>query len=324
MRIRFVVTLFVLVWVVLLVRIYFLSIKSNTYFEELSKQNTIKTEPILPIRGLILDRNKEPMAVNRLGFSIALPPGFIIEKKEEKLNNILEQIASLSTELNKDDMYIKYKKGESFYNHDHIQVVDFISYELMHTLYAKLNQIDELKIVPATKRFYPRGSGISHIIGYTGKANVKDVESNQIAKLSGYVGKSGLEKMYNEFLQGSMGYKKIKVTAFNEEVEEVERVEPSQNNHIILSVDLRVQDELDKMFDDFNKSGAAVVMDVRNGEIIAAGSYPGYDLNDFVDGVSVTKWNELINNLHHPFTNKLINGLYPPGSTIKMGQCKSF
>ncbi len=324
MRIRLVITVFALVWAVLLVRIYFLSIKSNTYFEELAKQNTIKTEPLLPVRGLILDRNKEPLAVNRLGFSLALPPGLYIRKKEAELAKILGQIASMDKELLLEDLLDTYKKQDSYYNHDYIKVVDFIPYDKMHALYTQLNQIENIQIIPATKRYYPYSSGASHIVGYTGKANLKDIENNKIAKLSGYIGKNGLEKTYNEFLQGSLGYKKIKVTAFNEEIEEVERIPPSKNNNLILAMDIRVQKALDEQFDMHDKYGAAVVMDARNGEIIAAGSYPGYNTNDFVDGISFTKWDELINDPHHPFTNKLINGLYPPGSTIKMGVALSF
>jgi penicillin-binding protein 2 len=315
MRIAFVVSVFVVVWALLIFRIYQIGIKSNTYYDELAKRNTIKVEDLVPVRGLILDRHGEPLAVNRLGFKIALKPKLSKKKSLSLLQDELNFIQSYFPDLDIQQMEKHYKRYDSPYNHAYITVVDFVSYERMQPYYATFFQRDRVRVLPATKRYYPNHKIASHLIGYVGKANSKEIKGNTIAKLSGFVGKSGLEKQYNTFLEGTLGYRKVKVTAFNREIEEIEKKHPSENNNLILALDLRLQKRLHALFGE--KSGAGIILDVHTGEILAAGSYPEYDTNHFVDGISHKNWQALITNLHHPFTNKLIHGLYPPGSVIK-------
>ncbi|MGP1450111.1 MAG: penicillin-binding protein 2 [Wolinella sp.] len=316
-RLKFFLIVFVAVWVVLLVRIYFLSIKSNAYYEELATRNMEKKEYIAPVRGQILDRFGEPLAVNELGFSLALPPGLSVRSKLSELIRSVELLVEFFPRLDKDELLARYKKQDSLYNHESIVIVEFVSYEEMHLLYPRFLQSELIKILPSTKRFYPNKTTASHIIGYTGRADARDIERAPLAKYTGIVGKSGLERQYNDFLQGELGYRRAKVTAFNQEIEILEEKRPLENNDITLTLDLRLQRILDAEFE--NKNGAAVVMDIHTGEILAAGSYPEYDINDFIGGISYAKWDSLRQNPHNPLLNKLINGLYPPGSVIKMG-----
>jgi len=113
----------------------------------------------------------------------------------------------------------------------------------------------------------------------------------------------------------------VKVSARNKEVAEIERVEPKDNQNLRLHVDLGLQKRINELF--VGQAGVAVVMGVE-GDIIAAVSYPSYDPNLFVGGISSKKWKALINDLDHPFTNKIIAGAYPPGSAIKMGMALAF
>ncbi|SMC09560.1 penicillin-binding protein 2 [Nitratiruptor tergarcus] len=318
MRSRFILILFFIVWGILLSRIYFLSIKSNSYYEALAKQNMIKKEWIVPVRGEILDRFGKPLAVNNIGFKIKIVPHL---KKREKLLGSIEKITAKFSDLNTSKLIKRYRKHDSPYNHDPIEVVPFISYERMMPYYTKLLLDPLIKIEPAFKRFYPQREIASHVIGYVSKANTKDTQRDKVAKITGIIGKSGIEKYYNDYLEGELGYKKLKVTAFNRVIDVVEEKEPIQNRDLYLTLDLRLQEFIHKLFQ--NKAGVAIVMKT-NGEILAAGSFPEFDPNLFVSGISRKKWKELINDLNHPFTNKLINGLYPPGSTIKMGVALSF
>ncbi|MCH5336883.1 MAG: penicillin-binding protein 2, partial [Campylobacter sp.] len=161
----------------------------------------------------------------------------------------------------------------------------------------------------------------SHIIGYVGKANVQDVSENEIARLTNYIGRSGIERYYNEVLQGEKGERKYKINALNQEIEQLSYTPPVVKD-VELSIDMRLQTFLSELFSD--NTGAVVVMDIENGEILAAGSFPEYDLNPFVSGISNKEWSELSNSPDHPFTNKLVNGLFPPGSVVKMGMGLSF
>jgi penicillin-binding protein 2 len=314
MRIKFVLMFFFLVWLSLLVRIYYLSIQSNSYYDAMASKNTIKFEYIPPIRGEILDRNNQPLAINKLGFKLQIAPHLSSENGE--LDKELNTIISMLPSLNIEELRKNYIKKDSYYYHHYIDVIDFITYEDAIPVYSKMNLNENIKLLPSPKRYYPNRKLAAHIIGYVAKANKEEIESNLVSKLTGSTGKSGIEKYYNEFLQGTAGEREIKVSAYNEEMEQLNFTPAKEYQKLTLSIDLRLQKEIEELFKD--KSGAVVVMDIH-GEVIAAGSYPEYDLNTFVSGISTARWSELITDLDKPFTNKLINGLYPPGSTIKTG-----
>lgn len=316
MRIKIVLGIFFSIWIAILVRVYYISIKSNAYYEEIAKQNVVKVDELAPLRGLILDRNMNPLSVNKLGFSIRLKPQLSLKSKRHIMEEEIEYLASVLPDITAKEMTKEYLKFDSPYNHDFVEVVNFISYDKLVASFAKISQRENLKIEIASKRYYPHGSLASHVIGYVGKSNAQDVAEDSLAKLVGFSGKTGIEKYYNAVLQGTKGEKKTKVTAFNQEVEQLSKQLPMSND-VILSLDLELQRYISTIFGD--DSGAVVVMNVKTGEILAAASFPEYDLNKFVTGISQEEWSKLASDLSHPFTNKLVNGLYPPGSIIKMG-----
>lgn len=321
MRMRLVFGVIVLVWIILLVRIYYISIKSNTYYEQIAEQNAISTKSLVPVRGSILDAKGKPMAVNRLGFSIEIAPHLSSKHKIKYLDRELEFLKTIFTDIDIEKLKKTYIKNDSPYNQNFVSIVDFVSYDDMIPHFSKLSLRENLLIEPASKRFYPYDSLASHIIGYVGKANTEDMKKDPMAKLTKYTGRAGAEKYYNQVLQGVKGIKETKVTALNQEVEQVSLVLPKSSD-IVLSVDLELQKYITEIFE--NDAGAAIVMDLEDGGILAAGSFPEYNLNPFVTGISFKEWEELSNNLEHPFTNKLVNGLYPPGSVVKMGVAMAF
>ncbi|MGI7406205.1 penicillin-binding protein 2 [Campylobacter jejuni] len=322
MRMRLVVGFILLFFIFLLSRVYYLSIKSNVYYEELAKQNAIKTEFLAPVRGQITDRNGTLLAINDLGFSISIKPYLSIKKSNKGiLDKELSELTNLFPDLNASKLAEIYKRNDSYYNQDFIKVVDFIPYDEIIPHYSELNLNKTIKIDPVVKRKYPFGKLASHIIGYVGKANLQDVQENEIAKLSNYTGKSGIERYYNDILQGEKGTRVYKVNALNQEVEQLSYI-PAKSNDIELTIDIELQSYLTSLFE--GNAGAAIIMNVNDGSILAAGSFPEYDLNPFVTGISFKDWDELSNSLDHPFTNKLINGYYPPGSVVKMGVGLSF
>ncbi|HEH6145966.1 TPA: penicillin-binding protein 2 [Campylobacter jejuni] len=322
MRMRLVVGFILLFFIFLLSRVYYLSIKSNVYYEELAKQNAIKTEFLPPVRGQITDRNGTLLAINDLGFSISIKPYLSIKKSNKGiLDKELSELTNLFPDLNASKLAEIYKRNDSYYNQDFIKVVDFIPYDEIIPHYSELNLNKTIKIDPVVKRKYPFGKLASHIIGYIGKANLQDVQENEIAKLSNYTGKSGIERYYNDILQGEKGTRVYKVNALNQEVEQLSYT-PAMSNDIELTIDIELQSYLTSLFE--GNAGAAIIMNVNDGSILAAGSFPEYDLNPFVTGISFKDWDELLNSLDHPFTNKLINGYYPPGSVVKMGVGLSF
>jgi len=315
-RIKIVIAIFLAVWTALLVRVYYISIKSNAYYEEIAKQNAVKVDELAPLRGVILDRNLNPLSVNRLGFSIGIKPRMSLKNNRALLDQEIAFLAEVLSDFSVKDLTKEYLKADSAYNHDYVEVIGFIPYDKLIPHFAKIAQHDNLRIKITSKRHYPYGSLASHVIGYVGKSNTQDVAEDLTAKLVGFSGKTGIEKYYNTVLQGIKGEKKTKVTAFNQEIEQVSKTLPVSND-LMLSLDLDLQQYIATLFGD--DSGAVVVMNAKNGEILAAASFPEYDLNKFVSGISREEWSILANDLNHPFTNKLVNGLYPPGSIVKMG-----
>ena len=309
-------TIFILVWSALLIRVYYISIKSNAYYEEIAKQNAIKVDELPPLRGVILDRNLNPLSVNRLGFSIGIKPRMSLKNSRAILDEEIAFLAQVLPDFTVQELTKEYLKADSAYNHDFVEVIGFIPYDKLIPQFAKIAQHDNLQIKITSKRHYPYGALASHVIGYVGKSNAQDIAEDETAKLVGFSGKTGIEKFYNTILQGTKGEKKTKVTAFNQEIEQVSKTLPSSND-LILSLDLDLQQYVAELFG--TDSGAVVVMNAKTGEILAAASFPEYDLNKFVSGITREEWVVLANDLNHPFTNKLINGLYPPGSIVKMG-----
>jgi len=316
MKIRIIFAFFIIVWIGLLVRVFHLSVQSNDYYENLSENNSIKTELSAPVRGEILDRTSEPIAINELGFKIALAPHLTKGKDTTLLDKEIAYLLSMIPTLDAKKIAKTYKQHDSYYNHTFIDVVDFIPHETVIPLYSLMNLRDTIKISPSPKRLYPYGAVGSHLIGYVAKANQKEIDADPSLQLLGHVGKNGIEKYYNRYLQGVAGERRIKVNAHNVEIEEIGRSATQENHNLVLNIDMRLQNFITEAFG--NRVGTIIVMDTH-GAIYAAGSYPEYDLNTFVSGISSKEWNRLMNSVDAPFTNKIINGLYPPGSTIKTG-----
>jgi penicillin-binding protein 2 len=319
MKYKIVIAVFTIFWVILLGRIYQVSIKSNYYYENLAKKNSHKVIPIPPLRGEIYDRNGELLAINQIGFSISLKPH--LKNDDSDLLKAIKELKSSFNDLNETIMLNVYKKNNSYYNHDYIKVVDFIPYNDMIGAYTKLSLNQIIDIETESKRYYPYGKYTSHIVGYTGRSNKEDNDKDAIVAEVGKVGKSGIEKYYNAFLQGELGFDTIKVNAINQEIEKIEHKDPLENRDLKLNIDSRLQKMIYERFGD--DAGAAVVMKT-NGEVLAAISAPSFDSNDFVGGISHKDWQKLLNDVDNPFTNKFLNGLYPPGSTIKMGMALAF
>lgn len=316
MKIKFILFMFALTWLTLLVRVFLLSVESNSYYEKLSYNNTIKIEQIAPVRGEIVDINNRPLAINELGFKIQLAPHLTLKKNSDIFEAELTTLLSLLPHLDKEKIIKEYKKSDSYYNHNFIDIVEFVSYEQIMPVYSILSLRENINVVSSPKRYYPHNEAAAHVVGYVGRANKDDVQDDPLVELIGYSGKSGIERYYNEYLQGLAGKREIKVNANNQEVEELSSQMPVEDRKLTLNIDVELQKYIATLFE--NRAGAVVVMEV-NGAVLSASSFPEYDLNTFVTGISSDIWEKLSNSLDKPFTNKLIHGLYPPGSIIKTG-----
>ncbi len=314
MRYKIVILLFVGVWALLIGRLYQVSIKSSYYYEKLAKENIERKEYLKPVRGEIVDTDGNFLAINKMGFSLSIAPH--LRRKEGQLESVIEVIQASFPDINKSVMEKVYKKHSSAYNHKYIKVIEFISYSDMMSAYPNLSINKNILIEAETKRHYPYGQYAAHIVGYIGRSNKKENDKSSVTKSVGRAGKSGLERYYNTLLQGELGHEITKVDSRNRALEVLEHKDPLSNRNLELNLDMKLQKYIYSVLK--KKAGVVVVMK-STGEVLSAVSNPSYDPNLFVDGISVKNWKALQQNLGHPFTNKFINAVYPPGSVIKMG-----
>jgi len=316
-RVTIAFIIFVLFWILLLARIFDLSVLKQAFFQEQAIKNILREEYIVPVRGQILDRYGEPLATNNVGFMLSLPPRLSLRSNLPLLEREVENLLAFFPQYSKEELMKNYRQKDSPYNHDYIPIIEFVEHSFILQHYTQLSQSERLRIIPLAHRYYPNKTSASHVIGYVSKANQKDIEDQPIAQYTGNIGKEGLERQYDSYLQGEVGKRIVKVTALNKEMEVVSHEDAIENHNLITTLDIRLQRTMDEIFMEHN--GAAIVMNAHNGEILAAGSYPEYNLNHFVGGISYENWNVLRDSPYKPLINKFINGLYPPGSVIKMG-----
>jgi len=314
MRYKFIALIFLSIWGLLIFRLYQISIKSNFYYERLAKENIERKSYLKPVRGEILDSKGNFLAINKIGFSLSISPD--LRRKKGALDEVIREIQHYFPDINATVMRKVYKKHSSAYNHKYIKVIDFISYDQMIRNYANIAEDPRIHISAETKRYYPQGYYAAHIVGYIGRSNAKENKADPVVATVGRTGKSGLERYYNKLLEGELGFDVSKVNARNQALELLEHKDPVSNRNLQVSLDMDLQKYI---YGRLHRLAAVVVVMRTDGQMLAAVSNPSYDPNLFVTGISHKDWRALQANLGHPFTNKFIHAVYPPGSVIKMG-----
>ena len=260
MRVKLIILFFAIVWAVLLVRLYHISIKSNYYYEKLAKENIERKNYLKPVRGEIYDRNGKYLAVNKIGFSLSIAPHLSV--REGELDRVISLIHSYLPDINTTVMRKVYRKQSSAYNHEYIKVIDFIPYDRMMKLYPRISAEPKIHIDTETKRYYPYGKYAAHIVGYVGRSNRKENAKDKVVDKVGRIGKSGLELYYNRLLEGELGYVISKVDARNKALEVLERKEPISNRNLTINLDMDLQKYIYDLLG--KKAGVVIVMKTAN------------------------------------------------------------
>jgi len=321
MRLKIIIGFILFIVLLLLGRVYYLSVMSNTHFEKLSQKNYSKKIYKVASRGSIIDRNGKYLAVNKVGFSINLKPHLRGKKDFKNVEEVAKLIVQHFPKFEYDKLLKKYNQLDSPYKHGLVKLVEYISYDEFFKYYTIFNSNDNVEIESSTIREYLYNEVGAHILGYMGKTTTKDIKTDPLSKYYDTSGRTGIEKYYNEELRGKLGYQEVKVNAMYKKIQVLNEVK-SEKKDVQLTIDIELQKYIHELFGE--KAGAVVVMDVNNGELLAAGSFPEFDNNLFVNGISHKEWKKIQDNFNHPFTNKFINGVYPPGSVMKMGVALSF
>ncbi|MFA6015270.1 MAG: penicillin-binding protein 2 [Gallionellaceae bacterium] len=300
---------------ILLIRFVYLQLVKHEYFQTLAESNRIAVVPIVPNRGLILDRNGLILARNYSGYTLE-----IASRKVANLEATIDELSTIIEIQAKDRKRFKKLMSESR-NLDSMPIRNRLTDEEVARFATQRYRFPGVEIKARLFREYPYGQGTSHLIGYIGRINQKDVEqleeegtaSNYLG--SDYIGKTGLEQSYEKELHGTTGFEQVEVDSGGRAVRSLSRSAPMSGNTLVLTLDAKLQEIAEQSFGNYR--GALVAIDPSNGDILAFVSKPGYDPNLFVDGIDTENWEALNNSPDVPLNNRALRGQYPPGSTIK-------
>lgn len=316
-RLRLVVSIgFVLVLLaILLVRFVYLQMVRHDHYQTLAESNRISVVPIVPNRGLILDRNGVVLAHNYSGYTLEITPS-----RTADLEATINELSTLVEITPKDRKRFKKLLAERR-NFETLMIRSRLSDEEVARFAAQQYRFPGVEIKARLFRDYPYGEKTAHLIGYVGRINQTDVaqlEENDLAanyRGSDYIGKTGLEQSYESELHGVTGVEQVEVDSGGRAVRRLSRAPPVSGNMLVLSIDAKLQEIAFQSFGNYR--GALVAIDPNNGEVLAFVSKPGYDPSLFIDGIDTQSWDELNNSPDTPLNNRALRGQYPPGSTIK-------
>jgi len=293
-------------------RMAWLSIVQNDKYKLLAESNRVNLSLIPPRRGWVVDRNGKPLALNRTIFRVDIIPDRLIDKDAtlDELQQILGFDADERQRISDD---IKAAAG-----FQPVQVAENLSWE--HYAALSVRATDLAGVIPAQgfARYYPDGAAVGHLLGYVGSASAADYERTKdpLMLTPGFkVGKDGIERSLEPLLRGTPGARRTEVTARGKLVRDLATRADVPGRTLQLTIDKGLQAYAARRLG--TNSGSAVVIDCMTGEMLAMVSMPAYDPNSFSDGISRAEWTMLSNNDHVPLMNKTLQGLYPPGSTVK-------
>ena len=296
---------------VIVARLYFLQVKEADKYNMMSDENRISTRFLVPPRGLIYDRNGEVIARNEQDFQALMVAEQTpdIEQTLKTFKQIVPLSADEESKIRKD-----LKNKRRFIP---VKLKDNLSWDEVAKILLHAPDLSGVEIDEGLNRFYPYADIYAHVLGYVGPVSEKDKKDNPLYMVPGFkIGKSGLERYFDSKLQGRGGTIKLEVNAYGRVMNEIERNSGEEGESLKLTIDARLQRAAYEAFGE--ESGAAVVLDVRTGEILALVSTPSFDPNLFTNGISYKHWNALLNNERTPLVNKAVSGQYSPGSTFKV------
>ena len=290
-------------------RLQYLQVMQSDVYATLAEANRVNISEVSSARGRITDRNGKLFADNDRDLRVELVP-----EQAGNLDNILEDLQKI-LDLSAHDMRAirrKIKRAPAFKS---ITIAEDLRWDKFSALNLHLPFLPGVTPRVGNKRIYPQQTSAAHLVGYVGAKTRRDVlrDGNIVGDI---VGRSGMERDFEENLRGTPGVRHVEVNAYGRTVRELQSKAGQPGEDLQLSINLDLQKVLGKRLD--GHSGSAVVLDVHNGEVLAMASVPSFNPNEFVRGIDTQRWERLLVHERKPLTNKAMRGLYAPGSIFKM------
>lgn len=302
----------------LLTRMVYLQVVRHDDLMAQAENNRISVVPIVPNRGLIVDRNGVVLANNYSAYTLEITPSKLGEGLEETIDALAQIVAIEPRDRRRFKRLLE--ESKSF---ESLPIRTKLTDDEVARFTAQRFRFPGVEIKARLFRHYPYGELASHVLGYIGRINLKEQEALEEqpdevqANYRGtdYIGKLGVEQSYERELHGQTGFEHVEISAGGRAVRRLKASPPTPGNTVRLSIDIKLQQLVERLYGD--RRGALVAMDPRNGEVLAFVSKPTFDPNLFVDGIDSESWKELNESIDKPLLNRALRGTYPPGSTFK-------
>ncbi|MBT9490719.1 MAG: penicillin-binding protein 2 [Rubrivivax sp.] len=301
-------------------RLVYLQVFRHDALATQAEVNRIAVLPIVPNRGLIVDRNGVVLANNYSAYTLEITPSKA--GGLAALDTLIDELAQL-VEIGPSDRRRFKRLLDESKSFDSIPLRNRLSDEEVARFMAQRFRFPGVDVNARLFRHYPLGETASHLLGYIGRINtaekklIDDWPEEQQTNYKGtdVIGKLGLEQRYEQELHGATGFEEVEQTAGGRAVRRLQSHPPTPGDKLVLSVDIKLQALVERLFGD--RRGALVAIDPRSGELLAFVSKPTFDPNLFVDGIDVESWRALNESIDKPLLNRALRGTYPPGSTFK-------
>ena len=304
-----------LAFALVVARLVFLQVLRYEDFAERAESNRTAIIPVVPNRGLILDRNGVVLATNYAAYTLEITPS-----KVANLSDTIDALAEVVDIHQRDRRRFKRLKEESR-NFDSLPIRTRLTDEEVARFSAQRYRFAGVDVKARLFRSYPLGEVASHAIGYIGrinqteKAQIQDSEDEANYRGTEYIGKLGIEQSYETQLHGKTGVEQLETSAGGRAIRRLSGFAATPGSTVMLSIDIGLQKLVEDLFGE--RRGALVAINPKNGEILAFVSKPTFDPNLFVDGIDHESWNKLNTSIDRPLLNRALRGTYPPGSTYK-------
>ncbi|MEP9320804.1 penicillin-binding protein 2 [Pseudomonas sp. LABIM340] len=297
---------------VLVARMYHLQVTQYDYHSTLSENNRVHVQPIPPNRGLIFDRNGVIIADNRPSFSLT-----ITRERTENLQETLKTLVEILGLTEEDKAIFEKRMKQGRRPFEPVPIMFELSEEQIARIAVNQYRLNGVDVAAQFVRHYPLGEHFAHSVGYVGRINEAELKKLDPVAYSGthHIGKTGVEKFYEDALHGTVGYEEVETNARGRVLRVLKRTEPVSGRDIVLSIDSKLQAAAEAAL--AGRRGAIVAIQPSTGEVLAMVSQPSYDPNLFVTGISFKDYAALRDSEDRPLYNRVLRGLYPPGSTVK-------
>ena len=296
----------------LIARLYYLQVVQYEYHSTLSENNRVHVQPIPPTRGLIFDRNGVVIADNRPSFSLSMT-----RERSGDWQQVLDVIVEVLQLTPEDRALFEKRMRQGRRPFEPVPILFELTEEQIARIAVNQFRLPGVEVVAQLVRHYPQGAHFAHSVGYMGRINEKELKTLDPVNYSGthHIGKTGIERFYEAELHGQVGYEEVETNARGRVLRVLKRTDPIPGKDIVLSLDIKLQEAAEEAL--AGRRGAVVALNPNTGEVLAMVSQPSFDPNLFVTGISFKAYAELRDSIDRPLFNRILRGLYPPGSTIK-------